>query len=143
MKVIALIRLILTTTIINNPKELLSEQPEVITAVAPTFPAILIGANISGKTVIEATVNSRGEVASTQIVEGHPLIKQMTKLFDATLKRWRFSTTEEEGKMRKAKIVFVFTIVPERIPEEELTTVFRPPYEVEVRHRPYSESVVK
>src|SRR5829696_10539313 len=117
MTAIASILLILTTAITTNPKELLSEQPEVITAVAPTFPAILVGANINGKAVVEATVNSKGEVASTQVVEGHPLIKRMTKLLDATLKRWRFSTIGEEGKMRKARIVFVFTIVPERTPE--------------------------
>jgi hypothetical protein len=117
-----------------------SEQPKVLTAVAPTFPPILVAANISGRSTLEVTVDAKGEVTSTKIIEGHPLLNQMTRLFDETLSKWRFSTTNEQGKRRTANIAFVFTIVPERTPEADLTTVFRLPYEVEIRHRPSSET---
>jgi hypothetical protein len=140
MKIITSILLILLVAITCNAQNGISEQPEVLTAVSPTFPPILVAANISGRTTVEVTVNAKGEVVSTKIIEGHPLIKQMIKLFDDTLRRWRFSAIEEEGKKRTAKIAFVFTIVPERTPEADITTIFKPPYELEIRHRPASET---
>ena len=139
MRIIASISLVLLVAIATYSQDAKPQQPEVLTAVAPTFPPILVAANISGRSTLEVTLDSKGEVTSTKIIEGHPLINQMTRLFDETLSKWRFSTTNEEGKRRTARIAFVFTIVPERTPDADLTTIFRP-YEVEIRHRPASET---
>ena len=109
---------------------------------APTFPPILIAAHINGKAVVEATINAKGEVTASRVLDGHPLIRQMTTLFEETLRRWRFAPAAEADEARKASVTFVFTIVPERSPEIALTTIFRPPYEVEVKHRPASETYI-
>jgi len=139
MRIIASISLILMVAITTYSQDRTSGPPEVLTAVAPTFPPILVAANISGRSTLEVSVDAKGEVTSTKIIEGHQMINQMTRLFDDTLSRWWFSTTSEQGKRRTARIAFVFTIVPERTPEADLTTIFRP-YEVEIRHRPASET---
>lgn len=140
MKTIALVLLALTAVFTAGSDQSSAKAPEVTAAVAPTFPPILVAAHINGKAVVEATINAKGEVTSSRVVDGHPLIRQMTKLFDDTLRRWRFVPAAEGDEVRKASLTFVFTIVPERTPEAELATVFRPPYEVEVKHRPASET---
>jgi Gram-negative bacterial TonB protein C-terminal len=139
MRIIVSISLILMVAITTYSQDGTSDLPEVLTAVAPIFPPILVAANISGRSTLEVTVDAKGEVTSTKVIEGHPLINQMTRLFDETLSRWRFSIAKEQGKSRTARIAFVFTIVPEHTPEADLTTIFRP-YEVEIRHRPASET---
>ena len=106
MRIIASISLLLLVAIATYSQDATHQQPEVLTAVAPTFPPILVAANISGRSTLEVTVDSKVEVTSTKIIEGHPLINQMTRLFDETLSKWRFSTTNEKGKRRTARIAF-------------------------------------
>jgi TonB family protein len=117
-----------------------TEQPAVITAVAPTFPPIAVASNTSGKAVIEVEINAAGEVTSTRIIDGHPLFRRATNFMEAVAKRWRFAPANGAG-VRTAKLTFIFSIVPKGTPESERTPVFTPPYQVEVKHLPYEPVV--
>lgn len=141
MRIVPSISLILSFVAITwSTRDERVDKPEVLSAVAPVYPPLLVAADFSGRIAVEVTINAKGEVTLTRIIEGHPAVRQMTDLFDQTLRKWLFSATTDERETRKATIVFVFTIVPERTPEADLTTIFRPPYEIEIRHRPASET---
>jgi hypothetical protein len=117
-----------------------TEQPAVITAVAPTFPLMAVASNTSGKAVVEVEINSGGEVTATRIIDGHPLFRQTTNFMGAAARRWRFAPTNGTG-VRTARLTFIFTIVPKDTPESERTPVFTPPYQVEVKHLPFKPVV--
>jgi TonB family protein len=118
-----------------------TEQPAVITAVAPTFPPMAVASNTSGRAVIEVEVNAAGEVISTHIVDGHPLFRQTTNFMESVARRWRFAPATNGADVRTAKLTFIFSIVPKGTPESERTPVFTPPYQVEVKHLPFEPVV--
>ena len=99
----------------------------VLTAVAPIYTPIAVLAKVSGDVSVEVTIGSDGKVNATNVLNGNKLLIH-TSLEAA--KRWRFQTG---GAGRKAVLKFSFRILPKGTPEEELSTVFMPPFSIEIR----------
>jgi len=118
------------------------EPPGVVTAVAPIFPPAAVASNTSGQVVIEVKINAEGGVTSAKIVDGHPLFRQ-GKIYEETARHWRFAPAKDGMAMRTARLTFSFSIMPKNTSATELTTVFTPPYQVEVRHKPFDPVIDK
>lgn len=119
-----------------------TEQPELILAVAPIFPPVAVASNTSGRVVIEVKVDAEGTVSTAQIIDGDTLFRQ-GKIFEETARRWRFAAAKDRAGLRTAHLTFVFRIMSKNTPSAELTSVFMPPYQVEVRHKPFEPVVDK
>jgi TonB family protein len=119
-----------------------TEQPEVMMAVAPIFPPAAVASNTSGKVVIEVQVDATGAVSMAKIVDGDALFRA-GKIYETTARRWRFAVAKDGASLRTARITFVFKIMPKDTPPDDLTSVFIPPYQVEVRHKPFEPVVDK
>jgi TonB family protein len=118
------------------------EQPEVVIAVAPIFPPAAVASNTSGRVVVEVQVDAEGNVSLAKIVDGDALFRQ-GKIYESTARRWRFAAAKDGSGLRTARLTFVFRIMPNDTPPIELTSVFMPPYQVEVRHKPFEPVVDK
>jgi TonB family protein len=119
-----------------------TKQPEVVMAVAPIFPPVAVASNTSGRVVVEVQINAEGNVSMAKIVDGDTLFRQ-GKIYESTARRWRFAAAKAGSDLRTARLTFVFRIMPNDTPPAELTSVFMPPYQVEVRHRPFEPVVDK
>jgi TonB family protein len=105
----------------------------VVAAVAPVYPQRAISPEaIMGAVRVEAQVDSGGAVVSARAVSGHPVLY---KAAEAAARRWAFSPSGSGEMLRRVTLLFKFTFVDDRTPEEELGPVFKPPFEVEVRAR--------
>ncbi len=117
-------------------------QPAVVMAIAPIFPPVAVASNTSGKVVVEVQVDAAGTVTAAKIIEGDLLFRQ-GKIYEATAQRWRFATAKDGTSLRTARLTFVFRIMPKDTLPADLTSVFMPPYQVEVRHKPFEPVVDK
>ena len=106
------------------------DSPAVITATCPTFPPIARAAHASGEVSVEVKISAGGEVISAQATSGHPLLR---KSAEAAAKRWQFTTSKETSGERTAQLTFVFRIMPRCAKPDELTSIFFPPYKIEVK----------
>jgi TonB family protein len=106
-----------------------SQPAEVVSAVAPVYPAIAMAAHGSGDVVVVADINKSGDVTSTRVLSGHNLLRQVSV---EAARRWKFSTSIEDH--RQAELTFTFRIVPDKTAGIDRTPVFYPPYHVEVRN---------
>ncbi|HUQ32492.1 MAG TPA: energy transducer TonB [Pyrinomonadaceae bacterium] len=107
-----------------------SDSPAVIAAICPTFPPIARAAHVGGEIQVEVNINAEGEVTSAHATSGHPLLR---KSAEKAAKRWQFTTSMESSSKRAAQLTFVFRVMPRCSKSEELTSVFSPPYKVEIR----------
>ena len=115
-----------------------SEQPVVISAVAPIFPPVAAAARAIGEVVVEVKINQAGEVTSARTQGSHPLLRKACEIAAA---RWKFAPVEHAASMRSARLTFVFRMPDKEMPEVEITPVFKPPYRVEVmRNAPVIET---
>ena len=115
-----------------------ADEPEVIVAVAPLFPAIAAAAKAKGDVVVEVKINSKGVVTSSTAVAGHPLLRAVCQIAS---RRWKFVPLTNEFKDRSVRLTFSFHILEKEAPEIETTPVFMPPYRVEVtRTKPIIET---
>ena len=87
-----------------------NEGPHVIAAVAPaTYPAIARAANARGEVIIEVQVNAAGDVLSTKLISGHPLLQ---KVSEEAAKQWKFSPSRESTKEREqCALLLVFQLL--------------------------------
>lgn len=115
--------------------EELVEQPAVILAVAPVYPSLVGSPDISGRVDIKLEVNKTGNVISAQAINGPPLLRKSS---EQTARRWRFAPTTSEVEVRTVSITFLFRIMPNNTSAEDLTPIFTPPYQVEIRHPPFT-----
>ena len=53
----------------------------------PQYPPIARLARIEGEVKVSFVLNSRGEVASLEVLSGHPMLREFTS---ATVKSWKF-----------------------------------------------------
>lgn len=116
-----------------------SAQPRVITAVAPLFPFELTLINHNSASVqIEVRINPAGEVIDANTVSRARLEVEhdVDKPLHAA-RLWRFSSVSKDSPRRVAVIVFNFQLVAKDGSEEDLMPIFKPPYEIDVRSRPY------
>ena len=97
-------------------------------AVNGRYLPIARSANYSGEVVVEVKINSRGEVESTKVLSGHPLLQGAGK---EAAKKWKFvSTTEKQSRV--AQLTFAFRRVESGKSVPQFTMSFLPPYKVEV-----------
>ena len=117
-------------SVVSNPK-----QPEAVLVVAPAFIPWIFEKTGTGQTVVEVKINNAGLVTSAKCVEGSPDFPWADHSFEHTAMRWRFTSANEKTKERTARIIFVLKIMENDTPEEELTTIFSMPNQIEIRHK--------
>jgi len=104
-----------------------SESPPVLSAAAPVYPQLAILSATGGDVSVKVKVNKTGQVISTKLIEGHKLLQSAAL---EAARRWRF---EQGIDHREAQLVFSFRVMPKETSPADLTSIFRPPYAVEVR----------
>lgn len=101
----------------------------VLAAVAPVYPPLAAQGQIGGRVAVEVVLDQSGGVRSVSILDGHPLLRSAA-LWAAN--RWKF---EPGSDGRRARLMFVFSLVPADSDLNELASMFRPPYEVTSKAR--------
>ncbi|MDT7603740.1 MAG: periplasmic protein TonB [Acidobacteriota bacterium] len=109
------------------------EQVSVIKAVAPTFPPVARAAWVKGVVEVEVTIDNVGTVTSAHSTSGHRLLRAAA---ETATKQWMFAPATESKMARKVSLSFTFTIMPECTKYADLTPIFVPPYQVEIRVEP-------
>jgi hypothetical protein len=105
--------------------------PFPVHVVAPAFPDELASTIKVITVVIEAEIGSDGLVHKAAVSAGKSLKAQEAAL--RVTPQWRFQWAKAESAGRPVKLVFVFRTMPLGTPPDEITTIFRDKYEVEVR----------
>ncbi len=124
------IGLLALSTFVVRSQSRIAEQPKVISAAAPVFPAIALAARQLGEVVVEVKIDSAGKVTSAR-ADGPPLLRRASEV---AARRWKFAAAEGNSDARTARLTFVFRESEKRLPESEVTPVFVPPYKIEVTH---------
>lgn len=107
-----------------------SENPMVVAAVAPVYPAAALAMNLEGSFQVDVKIDRKGKVVSSKAVEGtHRL---MQKAIELAADQWLFVADEDAPKRRHARLTFIFRRTPDARSTES-TPVFYPPYKIEVR----------
>ena len=86
-----------------------------------------------GDPVVEAQVDTAGKVTSVKVLKGHPALRQSA---EEAARLWEFAATGNSTIARRAQLTFVFsyiTLSHGKVPSIDLTPVFMPPYQVEVK----------
>lgn len=104
---------------------------KVLKAIAPTFIPFVLDETGVAEIVVEAKINSEGNVTATKTI-AFTLFTDLS--VEQTARQWVFERNTNR-KERTAKIKFVFRIMPRDTDSTNLTTIFRYPFEVEVRSR--------
>lgn len=114
-----------------------ADLPPIVSAVAPIYPPIALSMNAKGEVVIEVSINAAGKVVSATVVSGNEYLREASK--QAAMK-WQFGAVKESSKPRTARLTFVYRHGDATQPlrtQPEITTVFKPPYRVELISQPY------
>lgn len=101
----------------------------VIDAVAPVYPGVALALPKGGSVVIEVAVDQKGAVLGAKPLEGSLLLYQPSL---EAAKRWKFSGTNQE---RTLDLTFIFRVVAGDAQAADTTSIFHPPYTVEVRRK--------
>ena len=88
---IALVALAGTSTLTAQPNE--ESGRKVKSRVQPAYPAIARKMNVAGSVKVEVVVAPSGEIKSTKVIGGHPLL--VNAAVDA-LKQWKYEPAGEE-----------------------------------------------
>ena len=121
----------------RNQNESRKLQIPIISAVAPRYPVLAVASNTSGEVAVRVKVAPDGHVRSASAIQGHRLLRSEA---EKAARRWQFASLASRSE-RTTSLRFMFRILPEETPEEELTAVFTMPNRIEVRHRPFQEVV--
>lgn len=105
---------------------------QVLRAVAPVYPFVAASVGVEGTVVVEAKINSYGQVILTRIERGDKLLNVAAE--KATL-RWLFAPRQMEKPERTMSISFHFKLMPDDVLNEEITSTFMPPNQIEVRRK--------
>jgi TonB family protein len=106
-------------------------DPAVREACIPFYPATAVISNQQGKVFVDVEIRKDGSVESIKIKQGHPLFEPVLKL---TVSKWRFETTKSRKK-RTVQLCFIFVLVPSETESVEMLSIYRSPYEVEIKAR--------
>jgi TonB family protein len=136
--VVAIIAISALITLAGTNERTSGNKVQVLEAVAPAYPMLAVASNTSGRVVVEARINAAGEVTSVKVIEGHRLLRPIA---EGTAHRWRFNPSVRDAGIRTAVLTFTFNIMPKETRDDELTPVFKPPYQVEIRHKPFKPIV--
>jgi hypothetical protein len=111
-----------------------SDEPPVVSAVAPTYPMFVrpgAGAfDLSGEIYVQVNIDETGAVSSSRALNGAPLLQQVA---EKAAKRWKFASAIKGTDVRRARLHFIFRTMPRGTSDEELSPIFTPPYSIEVR----------
>ena len=122
--------MLVTVALLAQPSEPTSaHDPGARIVIAPDYPALAFALPNGGNVHVDVTIDDQGKVTAAKAVDGSPL------LFQAALtaaKKWEFVIPRSSTA---ARLSFKFKPMPKDTPDEEVTTIFMPPYEVEVRRR--------
>jgi TonB family protein len=124
--------LLISVQIISASKSasVLTDEPPVIMAVAPNYPALIDAKGAKGDVLVQVKVNADGSVSSAKAISGHPVLRPSS---EEAAKRWRFAPSSDAASQRNIILTFTFTPMPKRTTLGDLTPVFYPPYRIEVR----------
>lgn len=103
-------------------------EPAVVTAVAPVYPTLAFQSRTAGRVAVKVTIGSAGKVDSVAILEGDRLFHDAS---ERAARQWKFADAPVNSRI--ATLIFVFSIVSGEPAPEDLASIFRPPYEIEVR----------
>ena len=118
-------------TAASCPPSVLVGGPQVIVAVAPRFPDIAVQARIGTTLEVCVDIGADGVPVKAELIPPFRIFEVATE--EAAL-RWRFAPSEKSNSPRRVRLRFVLKLIQRDGAPAEETTVFRPPYEVEVRH---------
>lgn len=104
--------------------------PVVVSAVAPIYSPVAIALRLEGDFRVDVEIDRSGKVVSSKAVEGTHKILRNT--LESAANRWQFAPDEAAGKKRRVQLTFTFRYLP-KAPSVDSTTVFYPPYKIEVR----------
>ena len=103
---------------------------KVVQAVPAKYPPIALAANANGKVIVEVEIDAQGKVTSAKTIEGHALLKGAA---EKAASRWVFTPLAQGTETRTVRLWFQFTLVPRNGTQDEIVTIFWPPYGAEVR----------
>ena len=106
------------------------ENPAVVSAVAPIFPAVAIPLRLEGPYQVDVEIDRTGKVVSSKAVEGTH--KLMRKTIEMAADRWQFEADESAVKRRRVRLTFTFRYTP-KASSADSTPIYYPPYKIEVR----------
>lgn len=78
----------------------LKDKPKLIKKVAPGYPAEAKKKNIAGKVVLEAVVDTQGNVADITKATGHPILIQAAM---EAVEQWKYEPYIKDGKPKEVK----------------------------------------
>ncbi len=119
------------TTFGQQKQEKDAERPKVLSAVAPTFFPFVYNKIGTAEVIIAVKINKEGRVTSTKTIS---FSKFSDLSLDDTAKQWVFEQSTNQNE-RTANIKFFFRIMSKETEAQDLTTIYRDPYEMEVRSR--------
>ena len=112
-------------------------SPVVVSAVAPVYPAVAIALRLEGDFRVDVEIDRTGKVVSSKAVEGtHKLLR---KTLESAADRWQFAPDETAEKKRRVQLTFTLRYTP-KASSVDSTTVFYPPYKIEVRENTVLET---
>lgn len=112
-----------------------SDQPHVVAAVGPAYPTVARFLNAKGEVVVEVKIDLKGKVSSASAMSGNEYLRKSS---EKAAMEWQFAALaigEEGPKERLVRLTFSYGSAEVAKPGRtsgELTTVFMPPYRVEV-----------
>lgn len=106
-----------------------SDQPKVISAEIPEYPAILLAARICGSVKVEVKIDAQGTVLLARALGGHPLLYKKSE--EASLK-WRFEPAAVGEGIRTLLLAFDFDCSSEPVCKK--AHVFVSPYHVRISY---------
>jgi TonB family protein len=80
-----------------------SDLPAIVSSISPTIPPIAIAARMSGRIVVELTLDAEGKVTSANAVEGIPLLR---KSAEQAVLQWRFAPSKENSRTFSLTLVY-------------------------------------
>src|SRR5215510_12669955 len=83
-------------------------EQEAINKVEPVFPPIAKAARASGEVKVEVTIDKAGNVISTRVLSGHPLLRDSAL---AAARQWKFKPTMASGRPAKVSGILTFNFV--------------------------------
>lgn len=111
-------------------KSEIQNQPLVISAVAPFYPPAALVINLQGDFFVDIEIDRSGKVVLAKALDTRR--KFLSKTIETAASSWKFEANEKAEKIRRIRLTFTFKRVPDA-PNEDSTTVFYPPYKIEVR----------
>lgn len=103
--------------------------PVVVTAVAAVYAPIAQAANVTGEVSVWLKIDAKGSVTEVEKVIGHKLLIAGCR---NAARQWEFAPLVGSKAERRVEVVFVFKQLPSDALSNKLTTVFKPPYRVEI-----------